>query len=255
MKLKALSRQIETAMRRNSTSILTGLGVASLATTAYLTARASFKASELLLDAKERNDLREISLPMTKRDKFALVWQLYLPASGVGILGAACIISANRVGSKRTAAMAAAYTMSQEAFSDYRDQVVEKIGERKEAQVREAVSAENVRKNAPDGTIVIAQGKVLFRDSVSGRYFESEIETVRRAENDFNQMLLHDSYGSLSEWYSRIGLSNTAFSDHIGFNTDNMLGLHQNAVMSEDGRPCIELGYHDLPVADYNKRR
>ena len=129
MALSVLFSKIHTLIEQNSTGILTGVGVAGTISTAVLTARASFKAAEVLREDKERV-LPEIDLET--RYKIKRVWKLYVPPVAVGIITISSIILANRVAGKQAAALAAAYSVSERALSEYREKVIEKIGESKE---------------------------------------------------------------------------------------------------------------------------
>lgn len=58
-------------------------------------------------------------------------WKPYIPAAITGSLSVACLVGASRVNFKRNAALATAYTLSEKVLKDYKDSVVETIGEKK----------------------------------------------------------------------------------------------------------------------------
>jgi hypothetical protein len=243
-------KRVEKLTIDNSPSICTAIGAVGTVTTAYLTAKATVKAVRIV-DAEQK--LYQSDYKMDIFDKAKLVWTLYIPPVGMCVVTVASIIGANRIGSRRAAAVAAAYSISEKAFSEYKEKVIEKVGEKKERAVRDDIAQDQVNRN-PVGereVIITGKGEVLCYDSLTGRYFNSNIESLRKAANDINKQILADNYASLSEFYDRIGLSNTTFSEEVGWNLDNMLELVFSTVLSEDDKPCISINYEVAPIRFY----
>jgi len=192
-------------------------------------------------------------LEVTQTQKVNLTWKLYVPTVGTGVLTVACIIGANRIGTRRAAAMAAAYSLSEKAFVEYRDKVIEKIGETKEQKVHDAIAQDRVDANPVSSreVIITGGGDVLCHDSITGRYFESNVETLRKAQNDINYKILASNYATLHEFYSLIGLPSTLYSSEVGWNNDNMLELEFTTVLSEEGKPCLSVNYKTYPIRGY----
>lgn len=237
----------------NAPTVLSGIAVTTSVATAVLSAQGSFRAAQMLRMEEIR---REISVldpePMTLREKAELVWPCYAPAAVTGVVSVTCIIFANRIGTRRAAAMAAAYTMSRDAFSEYKDKVVEKFGKGKETKVRDEIAADQVRNNPNDREIIISgPNEVMCYDSITGRYFKSDVESLRKAQNDVNRQILHDMSAPLSEFYSLIGLPQTPYSDEVGWNHDHELELQFTTVLSEDGTPCISINYETYPIRNF----
>lgn len=244
----------------NSPLILTGLGVVGTITTAYLSAQAGFRAGahvertrsemeiEGAIDTQEAHDL-----VYGKKWAFTNTWEFYIPAVTSAIITCGAIVVSNRIGTKRAAALAAAYTITENSFKEYRDKVIQKVGEKKEQEVRDEVAQDNVAKNAQSAQVLVSEGKVLCYDAFSGRYFDSTMETLKKAQNDTNYQVLNDVYASLGDFYSRVGLARTSISEEVGWNSNKLLELEFSTTMSEDGRPCISIGFHVDPVRNYHK--
>jgi hypothetical protein len=234
----------------NSPTLLTALGVTGTISTAVLAVRATFQAADLIYNERDRQDLMELGHPLDRKEEFQLVWKVYIPPVASGVVTIVCIIMANRIGHRRAAAVAAAFTVSQEAFEKYREKVVEKIGDKQERAVRDDVAQDQVRKDPPSREVIITgNGTVLCRDAFSGRYFESDVETIRKAINDLNQQILGFGYASLTELYALIGLDRTSVSDEVGW--QKMITAEFSATMTEDNKPCMVLSYSVEPVRDY----
>ena len=245
-KLDELVRRANRLAVNNAPIILTAIGVTGTITTALFTGRASFKAAQIIA-------AEEAQSPISTRRKFDLTWQLYIPAVGNGVLAVACIIAANRIGSRRAAAIAAAYSLTEKAFVEYKDKVIERMGPRKEQNVRDDIAQDRVDANPVSSreVIITGSGDVLCYDSITGRYFESNVDTLRKAQNEINFQILHDMYASLSDLYQLIGLPTTPYSSEVGWNADTLFEMRFSTVMSENDRPCISLEYQVYPIRNY----
>jgi hypothetical protein len=258
---------VKTAQRfatNNSPAILTAIGVTGTLSTAYLTGKATFKACEVLrierID-RDNEQLKDVPAGMasqvpypaiTGMDAVKVVWKLYIPAATTAFMTCVAIVMATRLESRRAAAYATAYTLSEKAYSEYKDKVVEQIGKAKEQKVRDEVAQDKVRENPPSNNQVIITGKgeVLCYDAFTGRYFMADMESLRKAENDINRQILHSDYATVTDFYNLIGLAPTAVSDELGWNTDKGLELSFSSVISEDGKPCLSFDFGHLPFPE-----
>jgi hypothetical protein len=261
--LTSLARRMSKLASDNSPVILTAIGVAGVLSTAYLTVRATVKAVRAI-DAE--NDVEvihslsekpedEYLLPLNAKQCIQLCWKYYIPPVASALVSVAAIVTANRVESRRAVAIATAYAISERAFDEYRAKVIEKIGAKKEQTYRDEIAQERVtREPVSNAEIVFAgNGESLCHDSFSGRYFTSDMETLRKAQNDLNHQILNDSYASLTDFYDRIGLKRTGISDDVGWNTDRMVELNFSTVLSDDGRPCLSVSFNVTPTRNFNR--
>lgn len=266
MNIAELYKKGELLVSSNSTALLTGVGVVGTVSTAVLTGRASFKAAKIIEAEKwdRRTTLTTNEEPKTTlheitdlefREKIDLVWPHFIPPIGVGALTITAIIMANRLSSKEAAALATAYGLSEKAFSEYKEKVVERLGEGKEQKIRDEVAQDRINANPVQGreVIIAGTGEVLCYDLFTGRYFQSTVEEIKKAENKINFEILHHMYASLSSFYDELGLPATEMSDTLGFNVDNRLDVKFSAVMSTDDRPCLAMAFHTPPVHDYGR--
>ena len=245
--LAKMFKRTQTVVSKHSPEILTGLGIAGMITTTVLAVKATPKALVLIHEEKCELDAEEL----TPVEVVKAAWKPYVPAAVTGAVSIACLVGASSVSSRRNAALATAYKLSEAAFTEYRDKVVETIGEKKEQAVKDKVAEEAVKKTPVESTKIIDtnKGKTLFLDYMSGRYFESDIETIKRAENDLNRRMLHDTFGSasLNEFYDELGLDHIGAGDTIGWNVHNMIDLYFSSQISNDGRPAIVISHNNRP--------
>ena len=252
MNLTELAKRTEKLIASNSPAILTAIGVTGTLTTAFFTGRASFKAAEAIADEEYRLSVHG-NQPLDSKEKVQLIWKLYIPAVGTGVLTIVSIIGANRVGARRAAAVAAAYSISEKAIAEYKDKVIERIGATKEQKIRDEIAQDQITSSPvrSNEVIITGNGDVLCFDQFSSRYFMSSMETLKKAQNDVNYSVLNEGYASLGDFYKKLGIDTTAYSEEVGWTTDKLLDLKFSTSISDDQRPCISFNFCSAPVRDY----
>lgn len=254
MNIAQIAKRAEKLVSDNSPVILTAIGVTGTLTTAFLTGKASFKAADILL--YQEQDRSPGGPAPAAKEKFLLIWKLYIPAAGVGTLTCVAIVMANQIGSRRTAAVAAAYSISERAFTEYKEKVVEKMGVKQEQAVRDEVAQDRVNRAAASGRdlILVNDGsKVMCHDAFSNQFFMSDMESLRRAQNDVNAQILHADYATVNDFYDFVnaeGLEHTSVSGDLGWNTDKMLEIDFSTVMYKERTPCISVVFAAVPIRD-----
>lgn len=238
---------------KRSPEILTGIGIAGMISTTVLAVKATPKAMELIEEKRREEWLDKLSpVEMVK-----VAWKPYIPAIVTCVTSTACLIGASSVSAKRNAALATAYKLSETALTEYREKVIETIGEKKERTVRDKIAEERVKKNpvSKNEVIITGNGKTLCFDPISGRYFMCSIETIKRAENTLNKQMLHDisGYVSLNEFYDEIGLDHTSVGDDLGWNTDQIIDIDFSSQLNDNGEPSVVLDYLVAPKYDFYK--
>ena len=244
MNLGDIGRLLRTNTKEHFPTILSvAAGVGTLAT-AYLASRASFQAAEIIhYSERERGPLTDRKERIIERTK--LVWKLYIPAGISAASTITCIISANRVEAKKTLAAQTAFAVSERVFHEYRDKVIEEYGERKDEAIRDQIAEDRVKATAPKSDIMISgPGNVLCCELFTGRYFNSDMETLRKSQNELNARLLAHDYATFDDFYYMVGLSRTSSSSQIGWRSTKLMELRFTTVLSEDGRPCLAFEYN-----------
>ena len=66
----------------------------------------------------------EKNADLTKTETVKACWKVYIPAMVTGTASIVCLIGASSVNAKRNAALAAAYTLSDTAFREYKEKVI-----------------------------------------------------------------------------------------------------------------------------------
>jgi hypothetical protein len=233
----------------NSPTLLTAFGVTGTLATAYLTGKATFKAADILRrEAEARVLMEKQPPPPTKKQQVGMVWKCYIPPAISVVTTVGCIVAANTISMSRAAAMAAAYTLADKNFGEYKEKVKEIIGEKKEGEIRTALAQDAVN-NTPMINVERGHGgDTLCLDKWTGRFFTSDMQTIRAAENDLNKGLYKGSerVATLGDFYQCLGLSSPKCSEDVGWNADSSLDLTFDTVLRE-GQPVLVMDFANTP--------
>ena len=256
-KMAKLARSIQIGLSKHSPEILVGIGIAGMVTSTVLAVKATPKAVRLLEEEKRLQETEELK-PL---DVIKTTWKCYIPAAVTCGTSVACLIGGTKVNLRRNAALATAYKLSETALSEYRDKVTEMVGEKKERVIREEVGKERIAKNpvskSGNEIIMTSKGNTLCFDPLSGRYFKSDIEQIKRVVNELNKQMIHDIFGyvSLNDLYDELGLEHTTIGDDLGWSLDNgegLIDLDFSSHIAANGEPAVVLDFLIPPKYGYS---
>lgn len=253
--IKKVGRGVQSFFVKRSPAILAGIGIAGMVSSTVMAVKATPLALELINDKKKELNTYEL----TPVETVMTTWKCYAPAAITCAVSVACIIGSNKVSAKRNAALATAYALSETTIKEYKDKVIETIGEKKEKEVRSAISKDRIEQNPVSTSEVIITGKgdSLFYEPLSGRYFRCDIERIKKVVNELNRQMIYDSYISLNELYDAIGskeLERNDIGSELGWNIDNsFIEIDYDAFVADSGEPCITMYYVNPPMYNYNK--
>lgn len=234
--------------KTNSPEILTGLAAGGVAVTAYLTAKATVKAVRHV----DAHDKATAPLPEydTKMERYKtnvkMTWKFYIPPAVAGTATIACVLGSNKTAAKRTLAAVSAYSLTERAFTEYKEGVIKEFGPGKDQKIRDKITEEAITKNPPKASnvVVTGHGDHLCYEGYTGRYFYSSMETLKKAQNDLNKMIINNDYAFLSDFYDLINLDHTSTCTEVGWTVSNLMELEFGTHMAEGGVPCIVFVYN-----------
>lgn len=216
--------------------------------TAVLSGRAAIDAQ---MDILEETAARKDSL--TGKEKFLLTWRHFIAPATLGALTVTCVIGSNAISTRRAAALASAFALSEKAFSEFREKAVESLTKPKEQKIYDDIAEDRIKENPPQSNTLVVQGTdVPCYDVYSDRYFVSSAEKLRKAQNDINAQCINDMYASHNEFYHLIGLPGIPAGEAVGWTTDNMLDLRFTTVLNGD-QPVLAVNYTTNPKENYHK--
>lgn len=237
-------------LKRKSPTILTCVGAAGVVVTSISTAKAATKASKLLDLAKE-----EKGEELTKLEKVNVALPVYIPTILFGAATITCIFGANILNQKRQATLISAYGLLDRSYKEYKEKVDELYGEGTDEEVEEGIA--NDKFNEFD--IKPRDGKQLFYDVFSRRYFESTMEELLIAEREVNR-IMHTGWAvGVNEFYELLGLPGIVEYSELGWSTSMMEEAYWHAwiefdhrhVTMEDGTECCIVNMPLEPFIDY----
>lgn len=251
-KFGEIFNSVSESLSKHAPELLIGFGVAGMLTTTVLAVKATPKAMKLIEEKKA--ELKKDKL--TAAETVKATWKCYIPAASTAVASTACLIGSCKVSNKRNAVLATAYKIAETTHKEYRDKVIETIGEKKEQDIKEKIAQDRVNKN-PVGTkeiIITDRGNMLCYDSLSDRYFKTDIDRIKRVVNELNRRMVYDMYISLNDFYNEVGLKTTKIGDDLGWNLDNgLIELDCTSALTEYDEPCLVLNYLVKPQYNYAK--
>ena len=254
MSKEGLKRTIKSAGRvltKYSPGILTGIGITGMIGATFMAVKATPKALYLIEVKKEKSEVEEL----TPVETIKTCWKCYIPATLTTVVSAVCLIGASTVSAKRNAALATAYSISEAALREYQEKVVEVIGEKKEKAVRDAVAKDQIERDPvtkSEVVIIDSNSNTLCYEPLSGRYFKSTIDKIKKAEIKLDRQMIQEMYVSLNDFYWEIGLDGTDLGDQMGWNlSKGYMDLSFSSQLADDGTPCAVIVYGIPPVYDY----
>ena len=237
--MNAVLRQSKLFVKRNATTILTTVGAVGVVVTSVMAVKATPKALRLLEDAK-----REKGEDLTKLEVIATAAPVYIPSVLVGTATIACVFGANVLNKKQQAAMMSAYALLDQSYKDYKKKVDELYGEGSNKEVEHEIVKDKYDES--DLSIDDEDGKELFYDAFSERYFRSTMADVLEAEYEINHILAQDCGVYLNEFYDQLGLDEVDYGDYLGWSTFELVETYwycwvefeHEKVTMDDGLEC-----------------
>lgn len=270
------TNKIGLILKKNSPKILMGVGIAGSVVSTVLACKATLKVKDIL-DEKNKtveqihNCVEDETLDYNEEDKkkdLTILYaqtgvklaKLYLPSIALGALSIASIISGYKILNKRNVALAAAYTVVDKGFKNYRKNVVERFGEEVDRELRHNIKAKQIEEKYidKDGNEKTRKKKVyeIAEDKKPGegiseyaKFFdewntdehskdpEYNLMFLRKQQDYANEVLKHQGYLFLNEVYDMLGIPRTQAGQVVGWIYDEN---------NPTGDNYVDFGIYDL---------
>lgn len=245
-----LVHQARLFCRRNASTILTCVGGAGVVVTSVMAVRATPKALRLLEEAKQ-----EKGEELTKFESVRIAGPAYIPSILVGVSTIACIFGANMLNKRQQAALMSAYALLNNSYKEYKNTVEELYGEDANARIQEEIA--NAKYENSD--VELSADKQLFFDEFSGRYFESTMADVLRAEYAVNKQIAEWGSAYLNDFYELAGVPTTDYGDHLGWSACGLYEMYWNQWLDfghdkfvlDDGLECTIITFFQEPIPGF----
>lgn len=237
-------------LNRNASTILTCVGGVGVVATSIMAVKATPKAVRLLEEAKKEKGDR-----LTKTEVVKVAGPIYIPAILTGVATVACIFGANVLNQRKQAAIMSAYALIDSTYKDYRTKVEELYGEGADSNVRKEVAKDKYL----DDDIEAEDGKELFYDQFSCRYFNATMADVIHAEYEINKKISLWGGAFLNEFYELLDIPGVDYGTQLGWSSGslmadtwgNWLDFKHEKVTMDDGLECHIIEMSVDPVFDY----
>lgn len=243
----ALLKKGQAVLSKHSGSIATGAAIAGVVVTTGLAIRATVKATKKIEVADANGEVE------SPADVAKLVWKDYAPVALSAGSTVMCVLAAHHIDSKKIAAVSAAYNLAQQALEEQIAATKDVVGEGKASKIRERVAEKKLEDHpaSKSEVIVTGNGDALCYESLSGRYFMSDIEKVRQAVNDYNYELIRCDSLSVNEWFDHLLLGHTKDGEILGWTSNTLLECEFRSKLTDDNKPCLVIDYANDPTPRY----
>ena len=270
------TNKIGLILKKNSPKILMGVGIAGSVVSTVLACKATLKVKDILDEKNEtveqiHNCVEDETVDYNEEDKkkdLTILYaqtgvklaKLYLPSIALGALSIASIVSGYKILNKRNVALAAAYTVVDKGFKNYRKNVVERFGEEVDRELRHNIKAKQIEEKYidKDGNEKTRKKKVyeIADDKKPGegiseyaKFFdewntdehskdpEYNLMFLRKQQDYANEVLKHQGYLFLNEVYDMLGIPRTQAGQVVGWIYDEN---------NPTGDNYVDFGIHDL---------
>lgn len=280
-------------IKKHSPEILVGAGIVGAVASTVMACKATTKLSEVLAESKENIDTiheyvekEGYSEKYTEEDgkkDLAIVYvqsglkvaKLYAPAVVLGTLSITSILAGHNILRKRNVALAAAYTVIDKSFKDYRGRVVERFGEEldrelkynlKAKEVEEIVVDENGKETTVTKTVKavdpneISDYAKIWHEGNTGWTKDPEYNLffLKKQQAFANERLQIMGHLFLNEVYDMLGFPRTAAGNVVGWvydpkdsNRDNFVDFGIYDVHNEATINFVN-GYERSILLDFN---
>lgn len=276
-------------VRKYAPEICTGIGIVSGVASTVFACKATLKVDQVI--SKYENDLDRIkdleeveidgySSKDAMRDRTIAKIQtgkelvkLYSPAIGLGALSITSVLGGYGILKKRNVAIAAAYSLVQGKFNNYRKNVISELGELKDKQFLHGLSSETVvvKEVDEDGkshkkkveTLVINDGSYIspyakFFDDASDKWVNdpsANLAFLNMTQNFFNDKLRMDGHVFLNEVYDALHIPRTPEGAVCGWvlnsEGDNFIDFGIYSIDNQMKRDFVN-GYENAIFLDFN---
>lgn len=256
--------KIKLFFKRNSSFLLTCVGVAGMVTTVVLSVKTTPKAMELIKDDSRTNHDGD-PYGYTKIEAIRSSWKCYVAPMAIGSASLICILGAGILSKHQQKSLTSAYLLMANTYQEYRKKARELYGEDADRKIRESIAVEKCKdvyiyNQLTGDSLDFGDDKDetvhLFYDVLSNRYFETSLSRVLQAENHLNRNFMIGGYAKLNDFYDFLGLKKTKNGELLGwsnFNYEDIFWLdfdHQKTVM-DDGLECYIIEPFYTPTADF----
>ena len=292
-KLMNVYNGVKGKVEKHSPEILMGVGVVGVVATTVTACRATMKLNDILDECEETRDkIKSVQENPAYDDRYSdedaqkdltinyvqtgvKIAKLYAPSVALGVLSVGCLVGSHSVMQKRNAALSAAYLTVDKSFKEYKQRVIDRVGEEVEKEIRYGIKAEEVVETVTDEegneTTVTETVKMMNPNLYSdyARFFD-EASPYWQKDPEYNLVFLkaQQQYANdllrakgrlfLNDVYDMLGIEKTKAGQIVGWvydpenpNGDNFVDFGIYDMSKERVRAFVN-GYEATILLDFN---
>lgn len=292
-KFVGLYNGVKGKVEKHSPEILLGVGVVGVVATAVTACKATMKLNDILDECAEtREKIKEVAENPNYEDRYTeedaqkdltinyvqtgvKIAKLYAPSVALGVFSVGCLLGSHNVMQKRNAALSAAYLTVDKSFKEYKQRVIDRVGEEVEKEIRYGIKAEEIETTVQneDGTETTVTETVKTMDptlySDYARFFD-EASPYWQKDPEYNMVFLkaQQQYANdllrakgrlfLNDVYEMLGIDKTKAGQIVGWvydeenpNGDNFVDFGIYDMSKERVRAFVN-GYEANILLDFN---
>lgn len=219
-------------------------GVAGMVGTAVLASRATLKVEGVITETQrkmteikemqhetysEEDRLRDRVIVLSRA--FTEITKLYAPAVIVGGISILLLTKSHNILTKRNAALAAAYAAVDKGFREYRNRVIEDLGEDTDRKYLRNIQRVEYTETDEDGTTRVVKEDKALSSTMYGRLFhegnpnwqrvpEYNVLFLRGMQNMLNDQLKAKGFLLLNDVYDELGFDRSEAGCVVGWLRD-----------------------------------
>ena len=292
-KLMNVYNGVKGKVEKHSPEILMGVGVVGVVATTVTACRATMKLNDILDECVETRDkIKSVQENPEYEDRYSeedaqkdltinyvqtgvKIAKLYAPSVALGVLSVGCLLGSHNVMQKRNAALSAAYLTVDKSFKEYKQRVIDRVGEEVEKEIRYGIKAEEVVETVTDEEgnettvteTVNTMNPTLYSDYA--RFFDAaspcwqndpeyNLMFLRAQQQYANDLLRAKGRLFLNDVYEMLGLEKSKAGQIVGWvydpenpNGDNFVDFGIYDMSKERVRAFVN-GYETNILLDFN---
>ena len=256
MNFRSMLSNLELALHNHAPAIFSGISIAGVISTAFIAHRDTLRAEDVIYEQHINPDDWKAIVKAT--------WKCYIP-TGVSVATTiGCIGGILKSSEDQKKVLSGAYLSSQAFIHEYQKKVIEKIGEKKERNIRDDTVQALADKKSPVANfltdskeaILTGHGHTLFFQPLTGEYFRSDINHLKTIENEINKYLINGYDTLFDENYIRssLGLPAIPLGDSRGVDLDHMLEFKFVPELMDTGEVRVIVEYKMWPLTELRRR-
>ena len=250
-------------IKKHSPEILMTAGIVGTVASTVMACKATTKINKVLEETKQQVDIIHEStekghvigrtdVKYTQEDSkkdLTIVYaqagvkmvKLYAPAIALGAVSIGSIVMGHRILKKRNIALAAAYTVVDKGFKDYRKRVVDRFGEEIDKELRYNIKAEEIEVETTDENgNKVTKKEIVNKVNINSdyaRFFDAScpgftkspeynLMFLKRQQDWANEKLQKQGYLFLNDVYEMLGMQKAPYGQIVGwiYNEENPKG-------------------------------